>query len=61
MNRKHVVFGHVIQGFEVIKLIENLATDDKNRPFKHVNLAHCGELIMKIKSIYQLESIPIDP
>jgi len=50
MNRIHVVFGHVIQGFEIIQLIENLPTDEKDKPTTNVNISHCGELVIKIKS-----------
>jgi len=45
----HVLFGHVIQGFEIIKHIENLQTDEKSRPVTNVTIAHCGELVLKIK------------
>lgn len=45
------MFGHVIQGFEIVRLIENLPTDDKHRPLTKVLISHCGELILKVKSI----------
>ena len=31
-------------------MIENLPTDEKNRPNTTVAISHCGELIIKIKS-----------
>jgi peptidyl-prolyl isomerase G (cyclophilin G) len=52
--RKHVVFGQVIQGFEIIQLIENLPTDEKDKPKTNVTISHCGELIIKIKSKFLL-------
>jgi hypothetical protein len=51
-NRIHVVFGQVIQGFEIIELIQNLKVDEKDRPVQKVTISHCGELIKKIKSNY---------
>ena len=51
--RKHVVFGKVIQGFEIIRYIENLPTDDKNKPDTNVSISHCGELVLKAKSKLQ--------
>ena len=40
----------MIQGFEIIKLIENLPTDEKDKPSTNVTISHCGELVIKIKS-----------
>ena len=51
MARIHVLFGHVIQGAPIVRLIEELPTDDKHRPLTKVTVSHCGELILKVKSI----------
>jgi cyclophilin family peptidyl-prolyl cis-trans isomerase len=45
---KHVVFGRVVRGQEVVQVLENELTDDKDRPFAEVLIANCGELIPKI-------------
>ncbi|XP_064595296.1 peptidyl-prolyl cis-trans isomerase G-like isoform X2 [Liolophura sinensis] len=45
----HVVFGHVINGQEVVKLVENQPTDNKSRPVKDVVIGNCGELVLQIK------------
>jgi hypothetical protein len=47
MNSKHVVFGRVIAGQEVIKIVENELTDKSDKPFSYVSIANCGELIKK--------------
>lgn len=44
------MFGHVIQGVQIVRLIEDLTTDDKHRPLTKVTISHCGELILKVKS-----------
>lgn len=49
LNRIHVVFGQVIQGFEIVDLVENSQVDEKDRPIQKVTISHCGELIKKIK------------
>ncbi|XP_060081903.1 peptidyl-prolyl cis-trans isomerase G-like [Ylistrum balloti] len=46
----HVVFGQVIQGQEIVRLIENQETDAKSRPLKEVCIANCGELVLQMKS-----------
>ena len=46
----HVLFGKVIQGFEIIRLVEDLKTDSKGKPESIVTISHSGELIIKIKS-----------
>lgn len=56
----HVCFGHVIQGFEIVEMIENLPTDEKNRPNTTVAISHCGELIIKIKSKLILEKLNLN-
>ena len=45
------MFGKVVQGFEIIRLIEDLKTDSKGKPETNVTISHSGELIMKIKSM----------
>ncbi|WWD22559.1 hypothetical protein CI109_107052 [Kwoniella shandongensis] len=47
LTGKHVVFGRVIFGLEHIETIGQLPTDEKDRPFSPVVIAHCGELELR--------------
>ena len=42
---KHVVFGQIIKGLDVLKEIENLETDNDDKPFVKVIIENCGEII----------------
>ena len=44
---KHVVFGRVIRGFEIIQRITEVPTDEKDRPRAPVVIANCGELMLR--------------
>ncbi|KAH7726153.1 Peptidyl-prolyl cis-trans isomerase 1 [Aphelenchoides avenae] len=43
----HVAFGKVVSGQEVVRKIENLKVNAKNRPNNDVIITNCGELIRK--------------
>merc|ERR1711874_94968 len=49
LDSLHVVFGQVVSGKEVVKEIEDLDTDKKDRPLQDVRMVNCGELIKKTK------------
>lgn len=45
LDGKHVVFGEVIQGKRIVRLIENQQTDQENdRPLRDVKIEECGVL-----------------
>ncbi|KAG9304151.1 hypothetical protein G9A89_019713 [Geosiphon pyriformis] len=48
LDGKHVVFGRIINGFEVVEAVENTPTDDKDRPIANVMIAQSGELELKL-------------
>ena len=47
LNDKHVVFGKVLEGMEVVRAIERVPTDENDRPITHaVEIVDCGEWVV---------------
>lgn len=44
LDNKHVVFGRVLSGMEVVREVEQLPTEGNDRPTVSVQVAACGEL-----------------
>ena len=45
LDKKHVVFGQVLKGMEIVKEVEKLETDSQDKPKTTVVVENCGELI----------------
>lgn len=44
LNGKHVVFGKVVDGMDVVTKIENTRTNSSDKPMQDVTIAQCGEM-----------------
>lgn len=42
LDDKHVVFGILLEGFDILKKIENLETDEEDKPIQEVKIINCG-------------------
>ena len=49
LDGMHVIFGQVVAGKDVVKELEDLDTDKKDRPLQDARMINCGELIKRVK------------
>ena len=61
LDGKHVVFGKVLQGKNIVRTIENMKTDSGDNPSKPVEITDCGELSPEEKIPDNSSIDPEDP
>jgi peptidyl-prolyl isomerase H (cyclophilin H) len=44
LNGKHVVFGKVVEGMDVVRKIENARTGKDDKPMQELMISQCGEM-----------------
>ncbi|KAF2675009.1 putative peptidyl-prolyl cis-trans isomerase [Microthyrium microscopicum] len=44
LNNKHVVFGKVVEGMEIVQMVENTRTVTNDKPAQDVTISQCGEM-----------------
>lgn len=54
LDGKHVVFGKVLEGMDVVRAIEAVEADHKDHPIKDVEITDCGEI--KVSAPYVVPS-----
>lgn len=52
LDGKHVVFGEVLEGYEIVEKIENAKTSGGDKPVKAVKIAKSGELPVPEEGIH---------
>jgi peptidyl-prolyl cis-trans isomerase B (cyclophilin B) len=52
LDGKHVVFGEVLEGYEIIEKIENTKTGQADRPTVAIKIAKSGELEVPPEGIH---------
>ncbi|KAF8850476.1 putative peptidyl-prolyl cis-trans isomerase B [Acephala macrosclerotiorum] len=52
LNGKHVVFGEVLEGYEIVEKIENVSKDGRDRPTVEVKIIKSGELPVPEEGIH---------
>jgi len=58
MDGKHVVFGKVIRGFDVVQAMGEVETDDRSHPKKGIKIVDCG--VKQLKTSWDLKGSQLD-
>ncbi|KAG0260269.1 hypothetical protein DFQ27_003626 [Actinomortierella ambigua] len=48
LDGKHVVFGRVVRGYDIVEKIESMPTDERDRPLSIIMISNCGELELRL-------------
>jgi len=48
LDGRHVVFGKILKGMDVVRKIESTKTDSRDKPEKDVLIADCGEILVDV-------------
>jgi peptidyl-prolyl isomerase G (cyclophilin G) len=51
LDGKHVVFGRVVEGMEILEILNTLLTDANDRPFAKALIGNCGELVLQVPKV----------
>lgn len=45
LDGKHVVFGKVVEGMDVVRVVENTETSGSDAPKNPISISECGEIV----------------
>ncbi|KAI8344735.1 cyclophilin-like domain-containing protein [Chlamydoabsidia padenii] len=51
LDGKHVVFGRVVHGYDIVQRIEKEPVDERSKPLSTVMVANCGELELRLPQV----------
>jgi peptidyl-prolyl cis-trans isomerase B (cyclophilin B) len=52
LDGRHVVFGEVLEGYDIVEKVENVQTQPGDKPAKTVKIAKSGELKVPEEGIH---------
>lgn len=58
LDGRHVVFGHVIEGMDVVRAIENVAKASGDKPKEDVKIVDSGELEIEYETDDEGNKVP---
>ncbi|KAK6186172.1 hypothetical protein SNE40_008264 [Patella caerulea] len=60
LDGRHVVFGKILQGMQVVKHIESAPTDSTDRPIKDIVIENCGMLELDENLTVMKEGVEVE-
>ncbi|XP_050399686.1 putative peptidyl-prolyl cis-trans isomerase isoform X1 [Patella vulgata] len=60
LDGRHVVFGKILQGMQVVKHIESAPTNSMDRPIEDIVISNCGMLALEEQLTVMKEGVEVD-
>ncbi|XP_055685889.1 peptidyl-prolyl cis-trans isomerase 5 [Lutzomyia longipalpis] len=55
LDGRHVVFGKILEGMDIVRQIENTKTDGRDKPELDVVIADCGSIPVKVEEQFAVD------